>query len=159
MKSSALRYLACNVQTAPLHSRGGIALETIVYHHLQRFSTAIYIFWVEGNPSNNYLCSGYYELVQAWSPAATRGDATLNEETVVMDEVNKRYGFENIQESHDIPEIALLIEYDEFDLVVRQSVSNAQGADVMVLTKRRDKHFSLIFSYIRNRMGTPVIYN
>jgi hypothetical protein len=59
-----------------------------------------------------------------------------------MDEVNKRYGFERIQESHDIPEI------DEFDLVMRQSVSNAQGADVMVLTKRRDLHLFLdLFLY------------
>ena len=66
-----------------------------------------------------------------------------------MDEVNKRYGFESIQESHDVPEIALLIEgYDEFDHVMRQSVSNAQDADVMVLTKRRDSHFFLdLFLY------------
>jgi hypothetical protein len=151
--SPALRYLACDGQTAPLHSQSGVAFEVILQHHLARFSTAIYVLGCIREKSN-YLCTRY-ELVQAWPPASTRGDSALSDERTILDEVDRRYGVRNLQESHDITEIASRIAgYDEFDLVMRQSVSNAQGADVMVLSKRLDGHLFLDLYQAKHHSNT-----
>jgi hypothetical protein len=155
--SPALRYLACNGQTAPLHSKDGIAFEVILQHHLDRFSNAIYVLGSKGETSN-YLCARY-NLVQAVPPAATKGDNALSTENLVMEELDKRYGAEN-QESLDSSEIAgRTAGYDEFDLIMRQCINNAQGPDVMVLSKRKDDHLFLDLYQAKHYSTLPSAYS
>lgn len=145
--SQALRYLACEGQAAPLDAQDGVGFEIVLQHHLVRLCMAENDARREKHDDargvkDDEHCSEYfssrYALAQAWPPSSTTKEG-LDTEEAVLNEVNDRYGNERTKARHqpDAYEIAKLLENkDDYDLVLRQSVSNAQGADVMVLSRR-----------------------
>jgi ABC-type oligopeptide transport system ATPase subunit len=133
--SAALQYLACKGQTAPLYAQDGLAFEVVLQHHLFRRYQA------DGgqNTTTNCFC-GRYNLFQAWPPPSSTQKLSNPQE--VEEEVTKRYQKEQEKNraQNDIAEIAVLLQgKKEYVLVMRQTVSNAQGADVLVLSKRFNK--------------------
>jgi hypothetical protein len=135
--SKALRYLACKGQTAPLDFQDGVAFEIVLQHHLARLCRAEHEFYYEDKkPKPSYYCYRY-ALVQAWPPSSTKTEG-LGEEKDVKEEVASRYSSEETKNrpKKDADEIAKLLDNKEkYDLVLRQSVGNVQGADVLVLRK------------------------
>ena len=138
--SSALRYLACNGSSAPLDAQDGIGFEIMVQHHLFRLCEA----WSSslGNSSqfrtNAWL--GQYSLRQAWPPSSRKGDEHLNDSEVTMKEVKQRYRYSKNCNYNDIGSIKDMVEKkDYFYLVMRQTASNAQGADLMILSGMGEK--------------------
>ena len=140
--SAALRYLACEGHTAPLDATNGIGFETVLQHHLYRLSRARHDLLPANSATNgpsSYFC-GRYSLKRAWPPSATKKDAELGTQESMEKEVKNRMKSRNYGVA-DATAIAELVNpFDEYDLVMRQTVSNAQGADVMVLSKRIDEN-------------------
>ena len=138
--SKALRYLACKGQTAPLNAQDGIAFEVVLQHHLARLCRAEY----QGQ-DETYYCDRY-ALVQPWPPLSTTKMGLAQKENVEM-ESESRYDNEKTKNrlKDDAVEIAKLVEgKNEYDLVLRQTISNVQGADVLVLSKRsKDQNANL----------------
>ncbi|CAB9513469.1 expressed unknown protein [Seminavis robusta] len=144
--SKALRYLACNGQTAPLVAEDGISFEEILQHHLARLAEAKWALCQANANSQEekkrqYRCC-LHGLVQAWPPSSTKSDRDLTTEDFVSKEVESRYKGEADKErvGKDVELIAEKVaDLTDFDVVIRQTVSTVQGADVMVLRKRRDE--------------------
>jgi len=138
--SSALRYIGCKGQTAPLDAQDGVAFEIVIQYHLIRLCKAQYnADRGTDKPNPKYYC-GRYDLAQAWPPSSTKKDG-LKTEKEVSEEIDSRYGIEQDKSrpKKDAKEIAELLKQkgcDEYDLVLRQTVNNVQGADVLVLSKR-----------------------
>ena len=133
--SRALKYLACKGQTAPLFAQDGAAFELVLQHHLVRLCKAEY-----EEEDKAYYCDRY-ELKQAWPPSPTKNEG-LNTEEEVKTEINQRYSSEQTVNrlASDVDEIASLVAGKaNYDLVLRQTVGNAQGADVMVLRNRKQE--------------------
>jgi len=141
--SKALRYLACNGQTAPLVAEDGISFEEILQHHLARLAKARWQRYQanensQENKKRRYRCC-LHGLVQAWPPSSTKSDRELTTEDNVSAEVKSRYEGVDKKEraGNDVKLIASKVaDCTDFDVVMRQTVSNVQGADVMVLRKR-----------------------
>ena len=131
--SKALRYLACKGQTAPLNAQDGIAFEIVLQHHLVRLCRAEY-----HGQDKTYYCDRY-TLVQPWPPSSAKKNGLTQIE--IGREVMSRYDNEKnkIRLKKDAVEIAKLLNgKNEYDLVLRQTISNVQGADVLVLSKRSE---------------------
>lgn len=139
--SPALRYLACEGQTASMNAQDGFAFEIILRHHLVRRHKVMYgLERKEKNAHKDYLCT-QYDLVQAWPPSVTRNNNDHKDLDAVQKEVQARYESEaSTDRPHDdIKRILSLVEhYSNWDVVLRQTVGNVQGANVMVLSKRKD---------------------
>jgi hypothetical protein len=152
--SNALCYLACGGRTAPLDAQDGIAFEIILQHHLVRLSQACHNRKIQREQDPNqrstksdenasedeiYFC-GQYNLRQAWPPSSSKGDGRLVTRRDVEDELAARYdGCQDDDHDDadvDVTKIAELVgNKAKFDLVMRQTVRNVQGADVLVLSK------------------------
>lgn len=133
--SPALRYLACKGATAPLCSQDGIAFKIVLQHHLARIAKVDHDLTC--HRKDPYICVPY-SLGQAWPPASTKADSHLQSQEDVETELSNRYGSGDRKD--DISNIACLIEgHKEYDLVLTHSVTNVQGADVMVLRKTAEQ--------------------
>ena len=131
--SKALRYLACEGSTAPLDAADGLGFEIVLQHHLYCLSRAMYLLPLQPSRGGNeeYFC-GRYSLKQAWPPRST---TKLESEGPVRHLQSRMKGGGN--DCDDVGRIANLVaKHKDCDLVMRQTVSNAQGADVIVLSKR-----------------------
>ena len=137
LTSKALRYLACEGSTAPLDAADGLGFEIVLQHHLYYcLSRAMYLLPLQPSRGGNeeYFC-GRYSLKQAWPPRST----TKIQSEGPVDHAESRMKKHNC---HDIGRIANLVaKHKDCDLVMRQTVSNAQGADVIVLSKRGNTIF------------------
>jgi hypothetical protein len=128
--SPALRYLACGGNTAPLDAQDGIGFEIVVQHHLVRLGELY-------NNDENGRVSGWVgscNLSQAWPPASgVKGGLGGAKKRVDAFSNRKAY-------NTSVSDIArLVINKDDFYLVMRQKVSNAQGPDIMLLRKSHGK--------------------
>jgi hypothetical protein len=152
--SNALCYLACGGRTAPLDAQDGIAFEIILQHHLVRLSQACHNRNIQQEQDPNqrskkenekasedeiYFC-GQYDLRQAWPPSSSKGDGRLVTCRDVEDELAARYdGCQDDDHDDADVDVTKIVELvgnkAKFDLVMRQTVSNVQGADVLVLSK------------------------
>ena len=143
LTSKALRYLACEGSTAPLDAADGLGFEIVLQHHLYYcLSRAMYLLSLQPSSDNKpssdgnkaYFC-GRYSLKEAWPPRST----TKIQSEGPVDHAESRMKKHNC---HDIGRIANLVaKHKDCDLVMRQTVSNAQGADVIVLSKRGNTIF------------------
>ena len=143
--SSALRYLACNGETAPLDAQDGVAFESVLQHHLLRLYRAKHYLSLECSddttkkPSakEKFVCA-VHSFAQAWPPSSTK-HADLSTSEGTQTEVDLRYSNRGQALSErDTQEIKQKLKgANEYALVMRQSVSNAQGADVMVLSRSK----------------------
>jgi hypothetical protein len=141
--SPALRYLACKGQTAPLDAQNGVAFEIILQHHLVRLCRAKYEYETRGDNSSYF--GDQYDLVQAWPPSSMKKN-----DIDVAEEVMTRYKHEEKKNrgKKDVAEIAALLKNKEqYDLVLRQTVGNVQGADVLVLSKKAKENEATLDLY------------
>jgi len=129
--SPALCYLACDATTLPLPPKvEQIRLEVVLQHHLLRLSQVEH----EGRFSRSY------NLVEAWPPPSTRSNEYLMTEGDVLAEIENEMFRSKPSNANapcgDIRAIQTLLEgRDAYTLVLRQTVADAQGADVLLLTK------------------------
>jgi hypothetical protein len=133
--SAALCYLACNGSTAPLDARDGIGFEIMLQHHLVRLYEAY-----NSNPNDSTQDRatrwvGQCNLTQPWPPHSPKGDVELSDSLVMQNEVEKNYKYNSGDDDIDAI-MDLLEDKKDFDLVMRQTASNAQGADLMVLSRK-----------------------
>jgi len=132
--SPALCYLACDATTLPLPPKvEQIRLEVVLQHHLVRLAQVEH----EGR-----FCRSY-NLIQAWPPRTTKTNQYLmTKEDVLADIENEmlRYRPPNSKVVFgDVRAIQDLLEgRDAYTLVLRQTVTDAQGADVLLLSKTEE---------------------
>jgi hypothetical protein len=153
--SPALRYLACNGYTAPLDAQDGIGFEIMLQYHLVRLCEAYSSRQSDSRKSRATHWVGRCDLRQAWPPFSAKGKSELSDFTVTQDTVEQRYSTSNNGDADDIGSIMDLLEdKDYFDLVMRQTVSNAQGADLMILS-RKDAEVALHLFQCKNLKTIP----
>jgi hypothetical protein len=81
-------------------------------------------------------------LRQAWPPASQKGDEGLTDFPVTLAEVEEYDNrIDDYGKDSDIGTIKSMLKgkKNDFDLVMRQTVANAQGADVMILSRKVGK--------------------
>jgi hypothetical protein len=134
--SPALRYLACNGSTAPLDAQDGLGFEILVRHHLVRLCEAYKSCREQTGQGSVDHWVGEHSLSNAWPPASTLGDLALINHEETSDEVEQRY--KDTSYDDDIDAIMKILEdkKGDFDLIMRQTASNAQGADLMILSRK-----------------------
>jgi hypothetical protein len=119
--------------TAPLDARVGIGFEIMVQCHLVRLCEASNRCSNDSGQDHATHWAGQYNLRQAWPPSSSRSDNHFSDYTATMDEINRNYA-DYDDEDIDIGTNTKLLEgKNDFDLVLRQTASNAQGADLMIL--------------------------
>jgi hypothetical protein len=166
--SSALRFLACNGNTAPLDAQDGIGFEQMLQCHLVQLCEAnnscgrnVAQSITDGStPKTHWV--GRCDLSQAWPPHCTKGPAALINHTETLKEVKERYEQRNNpnddNHENDIDKIInLLKDKDDFDLVLRQTVGNAHGADVMILSRNDGKVVLHLFCCSKQTKDIPSI--
>lgn len=131
--SSALCYLACGGgMTVPFVGNNGASLATVLQHHLVRLSQVQY---------GDSFCQSY-DLKRAWPPWSRKGDEELKGRGAVRREIKhfvKTQDSAYNNDNDDVNAVKKILDGKKvYTLVLRQTAPNAQGPNVLLLSKRNE---------------------
>jgi hypothetical protein len=130
----------------------------MVQCHLVRLCEASYRCLNDSGQDHATHWAGQYNLRQAWPPSTSRKDSYFSDYSATMNEINRNYA-DYDYEDNDIGTIMDMLEDKiDFDLVLRQTVSNAQGADLMILS-RKEGNVVLHLFQCKNVKSIPGVYS